>query len=344
MTTSKLLKLSAALVAFSAQSAFAEGTLNLYTWGNYTPPDLIQKFEETYDVKVTVTEYDSSDAALAKVKAGGHGFDAVVLTHSFVPLWIEEGLLSESRPDQMTNFGNVDPRWVDVEWDQGRHYTVPYQWGTTGVLVDTGVYSGDINTSAIIFDTPEELYGQVNVVPEMQDVMNMAIYYYGGEQCTNDLDILKKVRDGLVEAKKGWIGIDYPAIEKFINEDILGSTFWNGASMRVRAANDKFAYGYPKEGYPVWQDTVAVLSNAQNAENAMLFQDFLMVPENAAMLSNYARYANGIVGSEAFMDPELIDAPELVVPENLVEVGRFTTLCPPETQELYTRIWTEIQK
>ncbi|MEJ2036089.1 MAG: extracellular solute-binding protein [Maritimibacter sp.] len=344
MTKLNLFKLSTALVALTAQAAYAEGTLNIYTWGNYTPPDLIQKFEDTYDVKVTVTEYDSSDAATAKVKAGGHGFDVAVLNNAFVSLWAAEGLLAETRPDEMENFSNVDARWVDVDWDPGRHYSVPYQWGTTGVLVNTAAYTGDINTSAIIFDTPQELYGQVNIVPEMQDVMNMAIYYYGGEQCTNDLDLLKKVRDGLTEAKKGWIGVDYPAIEKFINEDILASNFWNGASMRVREANEHFAYGYPKEGYPVWQDAVAVLADAKNAENAKLFQNFVMDPENAAMISNYARYANGISGSEQYMDPAMIGAPELVIPDDLKDAGFFTTLCAPETQELYTRIWTEIQK
>ncbi len=344
MDKSKLLTCGAALLALTAQAAIAEGELNIFNWGNYTSPELIKKFEETYDVKVTVTEYDSSDAALAKVKAGGHGFDIVVPTHTFVPVWIEEGLLMETRPDQMENFANVDPQWVDVDWDPGRHYTVPWQWGTTGILAHTGKYSGDINTAAIVFDTPEELYGEINVVPEMQDVMNIAIYYYGGEQCTDDLEFLKKVRDGMIEAKKGWIGIDYPAFEKFINEDILGSIFWNGASMRVRSDNDKFAYGYPKEGYPVWQDTVAVLADARNPENAKLFQNFIMAPENAALISNFASYANGITGSEEYLKPELIGAPELVIPDNLRDAGRFTKLCPPETQELYTRIWTEIQK
>ncbi|ASM71727.1 MULTISPECIES: extracellular solute-binding protein [Roseobacteraceae] len=344
MTYGTLLKASVAALALTTTTALAEGELNIFSWGNYTPPYLIEKFELAYDVKVTVTEYDSSDAAMAKVKAGGHGFDVVVPTHSFVPLWISEGLIEESRPDQMENFANVDPQWVDVDWDPGRRYTVPYQWGTTGILVHTGTYDGDINTSSVIFDTPGALKGQINVVPEMQDVMNIAIFYYGGEQCTEDLDLLRKVRDGMTQAKKDWIGIDYPAFEKFINEDILGSIFWNGASMRIRTDNDKFAYGYPKEGYPVWQDVVAVLADARNPENARLYQNFIMAPENAALISNFARYSNGILGSEEFMDPDLIGAPELVIPDDLVSAGHFTKLCAPETQELYTRIWTEIQK
>ena len=127
--------MSIAAVA-SAPGASAEGQLNIFNWGNYTSPELIKKFEETYKVKVTVTDYDSNDTALAKVKAGGHGFDIVVPSANFVPIWIEEGLVQETRPDQMENFKNMDPKWVDVPFDPGRHYSVPWQWGTTGMTVN----------------------------------------------------------------------------------------------------------------------------------------------------------------------------------------------------------------
>ena len=162
--------------AFAGTPALAPtGELNIYNWGNYTSPELIKKFEETYKVKVTITDYDSNDTALAKVKAGGHGFDIVVPSASFVPIWIKEGLLQETRPDQMENFKNMDPKWVDVPFDPGRHYSVPWQWGTTGMTVNTKVYPGDPNTSAIFFNPPDELKGKVNVVPEMNDVINLAI-------------------------------------------------------------------------------------------------------------------------------------------------------------------------
>jgi spermidine/putrescine-binding protein len=95
-------------------TAHADGELNIYNWGNYTSPELIKKFEKTYNVKVTLTDYDSNDTALAKIRAGGHGFDIVVPSANFVPIWVNEGLLLESRPDQMENFKNMDERWVDV--------------------------------------------------------------------------------------------------------------------------------------------------------------------------------------------------------------------------------------
>jgi spermidine/putrescine transport system substrate-binding protein len=324
--------------------AFADGELNIYNWGNYTNPDLIKKFEDKYKVKVTVTDYDSNDAALAKIRAGGHGFDIVVPSANFMPIWIAEGLLAETRPDQMENFKNVDERWVNVDWDPGRRFSVPWQWGSTGMIVDTSLYKGDINTSAIAFDPPAELAGKINVAPEMNDVMSMAIWYSGGDWCTADKEVLKKARDTLVAAKPKWISMDYGVIEKFASRDFGAALYWNGAALRSRLANKDVKYGYPKEGYPLFMDSVAVLKDAKNLDNAKLFQNFIMDPENAALISAFAKYANGIKGSDAFMPADMKGAPEVEIPADAVAAGHFLKPCPPEVTEIYTKIWTDLLK
>ncbi len=332
-----------ATLAF-AGAASAAGELNIYNWGDYTSPELIKKFEQQFDVKVTVTDYDSNDTALAKIRTGGHGFDVVVPSSNYLQIFIKEGLLAEARPDQMENFKNVDERWVNVDWDPGRHYSVPWQIGFSGIGINTKVYGGDINTSAIWLDPPQELVGKINVEPEMNDVLFATIKYFGGDWCTEDKELLKKVRDKLVEAKPKWLAMDYSVTEKLPAGDYSAVYYWNGAILRSRLKNPDIKFGYPKEGFPIFMDSVALLKDAKNPENAKLFMNFIMEPENAALISAFAKYANGIKGSADFMPADMKDAPELIVPAEFEKAGEFLSSCSPEVANLYTRIWTEVQK
>jgi spermidine/putrescine transport system substrate-binding protein len=339
----KLLSATALLLATSSLAS-AEGTLQLFNWGNYTSPELLAKFEKETGIKVTVTDYDSNDAALAKVEAGGSGFDLVVPSANYIPIWIEKGLIVPLDNAKLTNKGNIAPEWQDVEWDKGRAYSIPWQWGSTGIAVNTSVYKGDINTSEVFLNVPAELKGKINVVPEMNDVVNLAIMWAGGEPCTEDTEVLKKARDALIAAKADWISMDYGATEKLSNNDWAASVNWNGSTMRSRLANPDIKYGYPKEGYPLFMDSVALLADAQNVEEAYKFLDFIMIPENAAMISSFARYANGIAGSDAFMPEDMKSAPEVVTPEEFKAAGKFLPVCSAKATEYVTAIWTELQK
>ncbi|AML52073.1 extracellular solute-binding protein [Falsihalocynthiibacter arcticus] len=325
-------------------AAQAEGQLNLFNWGNYTSPEMIEKFTAETGITVTVTDYDSNTTALAKVEAGGSGFDLVVPSANYVPIFVEKGLLAELDHSRLSNIGNVAPEWVNVPWDEGRTHTVPWLWGTTAVAVNTADYSGDINTSDIFLDPPAELIGKVNVVPEMSDVMALAIFNVGGEACTEDLDVLRKVRDKLMAAKPSWLSMDYGTTDKLSSGDYAASVNWNGSTMRARLNNPTVAYGYPVEGYPLWMDSVGLLADAKNVDEAYKFLDFVMIPENAAMISSFARYANGIAGSAPFMPEEMKTAPEIVVPAEFVSAGKFLPTCPQSATELYTAIWTELVK
>ena len=324
--------------------AQAEGQLNLYNWGNYTSPELLEKFKTETGITVTVTDYDSNDTALAKVEAGGHGFDLVVPSANYVPIWVEKGLISELDLSKLPNHGNIAPEWKDVSWDAGRKFTIPWQWGSTGVAVNTKVYGGDINTSSVWLEVPDELKGKINVVPEMNDVVAMATMWAGGQPCSEDAAVLKKARDALIAAKPNWISMDYGATEKLSNNDWAASVNWNGSTMRARVANPGVAYGYPKEGYPLFMDSVALLKDAQNVEEAYTFLNFIMVPENAAMISAFARYANGIAGSDAFMPEDMKTAPEVVIPEEFKAKGVFLPTCSGKSLEYITAVWTELQK
>lgn len=339
-----LLKAAAvSALALSAVPAYAEGKLNIYNWGNYTNPEMIEKFEAQYGVEVTLDGYDSNETMLAKVKEGNTGYDVVVPGDYMIAIMVGEGLLAEINASEMENFKNMDPNWVDVYWDPGRKYSVPYQWGTTSFTVDSAVYSGDINTLGLIFDTPEELKGRINMLNDMNDVINAGLRYLGYPRCNSNPDQMKELMALLAKAKGDWRTMDYAVIEKLTSKDVDLSQSWNGAAMRARADRPSLQYAYPKEGFTGWMDNVAVLADAPNMENAKLFVNFMMDPENAAMTSNFARYANGIKGSEAFMDPEMLSAPEIVMPAD-APVPDFVKPCDQDVVDLYNKVWTRLKQ
>jgi spermidine/putrescine transport system substrate-binding protein len=155
---------------------------------------------------------------------------------------------------------------------------------------------------------------------------------------------MKKVRDKLLEAKPKWLSMDYGMTEKMASNDVMASIYWNGAIFRARLQNPDVKYGYPKEGFILWMDQVMLLKDAQNVEEAYKFLNFIAVPENAALISSFARYANGITGSEPFMPADMKDAPEIVVPPELADKGVFLKTCTGKAQDYITAIWTELQK
>ncbi len=111
---------------------------------------------------------------------------------NYVQIYVEKGLVKELDLSKLANHGNIAPEWMNVDYDPGRKCSIPWQWGTTGIAVNRTAYDGDINTSAIFMDTPPELVGKINVTPEMNDVISLALWYVGGEPCTEDVEMLRR--------------------------------------------------------------------------------------------------------------------------------------------------------
>lgn len=318
--------------------------LRFYNWGNYTSPELLEKFTAETGIEITVGDYDSNEMMLAKVQAGGHGYDLAVPSDYMVQIMRDEGLIQKAGVNKMPNFKNVKPEHVDVYFDPGREYGAPWQFGSTGISVNTAYYDGPKADSwAMVFDPPEEVKGRINMVSEMGDVINAGLFYLGLDKCNSNKDDLKKLNTLLTESKKNWRTIDYGIIEKLTSEDVYVSHNWNGASMRARLDKPSIRYVFPKEGLVAWADNVVLLSEAQNVEEAKTFLNFIMAPENAALISNFARYGNSIKGSEEYMDEVMASAPEIVGYEGM-GTPVFIPPCSQEVTAMYTKIWNNLLK
>ncbi|MBI3445995.1 MAG: extracellular solute-binding protein, partial [Magnetospirillum sp.] len=199
----------------------------------------------------------------------------------------------------------------------------------------------DMDTLRLLFDPPPEVDGHMAFLDE-SDMLQLALLYLGEGRCTTDSAKLERAerllrplvaRARLVPPSQAVAALADPSI-------VLGAA-WNGDAMRAREKRPSLAYAYPREGNLVWTDVVVVPRNPPNRANAAKFLAFMLKPENAALESNFNGYANMIRGSEAFLAPSVLGAPEMVAPWP-AKVG-FYPSCSGPVQRQHERVWAEIK-
>ena len=270
-----LIRNSAAALALTlgAQAAAAEGELVIYHWFEYIPQELLDKFTAETGIKVTMDTYDSNEAMLASLKAGGIGtYDVAVPGDYMVAIMGGEGLLDTIADGELANKGNIAPEWADPGFDPGRMSSIPYQWGSTSFSVNRDVYDGDIQTTDILFNPPAELSGRINMLDSQGEVLAMAAIHMGIEQCSTDRDKLKALNAMLQEAKGHWASFNSDtAKEVLVSGDAAVGQIYDGFSAKARNEGTNVEYAFPVQGYIAWMDNVVLLNDAPNRENALKF-------------------------------------------------------------------------
>lgn len=334
-----------ALALLASTGVQAAGSLSIYHWFEYIPQELLDKFAEEHDVKVTMDTYDSNEAMLATLKAGKMGsYDVAVPGDYMVEIMRNEGMLDTVAPGELSNFDNIESQWIDVDFDPGRKHSIPYQWGSTSFMVNRDVYTDNIRTTDIVFAPPEDLSGRINVLDSQGEVLALASLHLGIPQCTSDRDQLKQLNALLQEAKPHWASFNSDgAKDVLVSGDAAVGMIWNGFGAKAREEGANVEYSYPDEGYVVWMDNVVLLNEAPNRENAIKFMDFLLEPENIAAVTNFARYTAGVKGVSDLLDADLKASPEANPPAD-APAGTFVAVCDEGTQRLYDQIWTNLKK
>jgi len=330
-------------LGFTAQAftpAYAQGELFFYNWTDYIDDSVIGKFEKETGIKVTLDTYDSNETLLAKLKSGATGYDLAVPSQNFVSIMVEEGMLVEIDVSKMPNYKHVADAFKKPEWDPEQKYSTPYQMGTTSYAIQTDAGVGSCASLKEFFEPNAKASGKLGVFKTPEEVVNLAHIYLGQEFCTEKTEDLRAVQSLLQKQKA--------AVKVFSSEgtmDRLGSgvttvsNAWNGDAMKQRLAGGKIQYCFPKEGVVGWFDSLVIPKGAKNVENAKIFMNWLMAPENMALLSNFASYANAIVGSDKFMTKDMASSPEVAVPSVPVRFGKS---CGPKYTKAIDKIWTKL--
>ena len=331
-----------AVLGLSTSIASAE-ELHLYNWTDYTAPDLITKFEQETGIKVVIDTYDSNETLLAKLKSGATGYDVVFPSHHFVEILVKENLLQKIDIKGMENYKNVDPKFQNPAWDPNQEYSAPWHWGSASVQYRSDLYDGKLESLSEFFEPGESVKGRLQVFKTPDEVLNLANLYLGLPICSEDpqhakqlLELFKNQKDSVL------LYSSENMTDRLANGEVIMANAWNGDTMKGRLeANENIVYAFPKEGVIGWFDSAVVPTGATNVDAAAKFLNFIMAPENIAISSNFARYANAIVGSVEHFDDEMQSAPELATPTVPV---KFSQACSATAQKLIERVWTQLLK
>ena len=329
----------------SAQAQEADKTVNLFFWPGYIPDELLERFTEETGIEITMDIYDTNEALLAKLQAGATGYDVVIPSGYIVPTMVQQGLLQKFDAKSLPNGGKIADAFVSPAFDPDRAYTAPYMWGTTGLVYDSAKTGGELPDSWSVFFEPGPLSGKIAALDDEVEVFNAAAYYLGFDKCTEDPAEGQKILD-LLAAQKDHLLLygSSGTIDRVLAGEVAMHHIWNGAAHRVRNAMDTARYIYPEEGITQWADNLSIPATAEHPENARIFIDFLMDPENVAEITNFTGYMNAIAGSDAFLKPELAADPAVNMPADFADRLRPGRECAPAARDLRNRIWTRLKK
>jgi len=319
-----------------------ERKLNVYIWSEYLPREVIDEFTRRTGIAVRYDLYDSNEAVLAKLESGVAGYDLVVPSDYMVRILIHLKLLRPLDKSRLRNLGNLDPRFLNKEFDPKNGYSLPYVWGTTGYGYDKTKAAGDQDSWAPLFDPKSK--GQILMLDDMRECFAVALKYQGHSLNSTDPAVLKQAADLLKKQKplvKTYNSGDYENI--LAAGDVWFSHGYNGQLAKVVASDPKrFAYVLPKEGATLWIDSVCLPAAARNVESIYAFLDYILEPEVNARIVNGIRYASPNVAARPFIEPSILADPavypsdEALARCELVEdIGDATTILD--------EYWTEIK-
>jgi len=334
---------AAAAAMLALGSAKADGELFIYNWTEYTPPELITKFEKETGIEVSVDTYDSNETLLAKLQAGATGYVLVVPSQNFVPILVSEGLIQKVGVHSLANYKNLEDRWKKPEWDPQQEYSAPWQWGTTSFSYNSENYSGKGKSLKEFFEPSEEVRGRLSAFQTPDEVVSLANIYLGIPFCSEDAKQMKKVQDLLVKQKEYVVAYNSETMSDLLTSgEAIITNHWSGFSRLGRLTGAPIVYAYPKEGVVGWYDSLVVPTSAKNVENAKKFMNFMMDPVNMAMLTENQGYGDAVMGTAAYYSDELKSAPEINPPADLKVF--FAPTCSPKAQSLIDKVWTKVMQ
>lgn len=280
-------------IAHQENVQFSGNALNLYNWGDYIDPALIQKFQDETGIQVVYNTFDSNEAAYNKVKQGGTSIDVMVPSDYTISKMKQENMLFEIDKNKLPHFSNIDPTFLNKTFDPNNVYSIPYFWGTVGLLYNKTKVETPPTSFKDLWDTRYK--NNVLLVDGAREVIGMALNSEGYSLNSRDLKELDQASAKLkllAPNVKAVVGDEIKTL--MANNEAAIAVIWSGEAAAAMEDNDQLDYVIPSEGTNLWFDNMVIPKGAKHIEEAHTFIDFMLNPDNAAQNAEYIGYATPV--------------------------------------------------
>ena len=298
-----------------------EQTLNIYNWSDYIDETTIPRFQALANIRVNYDVYSSNEDLLAKMRAGPTQYDIIVPTNQFIPTYRRLGLLQPLRQDLIPNLVNLDKAFVETDYDPGNKYTIPWQWGTTGLGYNTKrVPGGTVDSWTALYEPNPSLGGRISILREVTDLVGCTLIYLGKDpNSTRDAD-LQQVVGTFRDLRRKVKNLKFSS-DTYIDELAAGETWlahgWSGDVFQAQGDNADISYVIPKEGSLQWADVMCVPKDAPHPQNAARFMNYVLHPKTAARISKYVSYGTPVSLAKTLLPPEQLRDPGIYPPSSI---------------------------
>jgi spermidine/putrescine transport system substrate-binding protein len=274
-----------------AQGITGENSLNLYNWGDYIDPELIIKFEEETGYRVTYETFDSNEAMYTKIEQGGTNYDLAVPSEYMIERMIDENLLIELDHSKLKGLDNIDARFLNQLFDPNNHYSIPYFWGTLGIIYnDKFIDENAIQHWDDLWS--EELTNELMLIDGAREVIGLALNSEGHSLNSKEDDQLAAAAIKLESLTPNVKAIVADEIKMYmIQEEAAAAVTFSGEASEMLWENENLHYVIPSEGSNLWFDNFVIPKTAKNFDAAYAFINFMLEPENAAQNAEYVGYS-----------------------------------------------------
>lgn len=319
-------------------------TLYFFNWANYINPEVLRDFEREYGVRVVEDKFASNEDLLAKLQAGGGGYDVAVPSDYAVRIMIRQGLLAPLDHRNVPNLAHLAARFRDPPYDPGHAYSVPYLWGVTGLGYSKK--AANAHGAPASWDdvfNPEKLKryrGRVSMLNDMREVIGAALIYRGHSPNSTEPAHLEEARRVLLAQKPFLAKYDSEAYEDSLaaGETVIAHG-WSGEFFTARKENPDIGFAIPREGTFLFVDNLVIPKGARSPYTAEVFINYLLRPDVAAKNAAFLRYPTPNAEALKLIDPQLEGA-NLRLPE---DVAFHAVEDLGDAGRLYERIWIELK-